>query len=257
MVRLNLRDGDFDTSGDRTDIDRFIDTVRASTLETDPFEHLIVDGAVQDDLLDALQAAYPDAAEMARVHDRMADARPTYSEQRFALSLPQPGDADLEGVAAPFRRLSGLLRAPAVIDTLIGRFRPTVTARTDDVAATAKIQAINIQVSIEVIYDRSGFSLAPHTDGFLKLVTGLIYLPEAGASEDLGTRIYAPIDPTARDLGNEFRSIHGMREVKCVPYRRNTMLLFARTDQSFHGVAPAPAGSERRLIQFSVLMRKR
>lgn len=254
MTRLNLKEGGVDQTGRPADLQRFAAALTQSALESAPYDHRIVADAFDEAFLDTLRAAYPDPDTMPRVHDRRAGQRQSYSKDRYAITIPQPGDPAYRDWAKPFQRLSGLLRSPQAVGGLLKAFWGTIGPRVAAIGAQEQVDLINVLMEVEIVLDRSGFSLNAHTDGQLKLLTGLIYLPLPGDDEDLGTRVFEPLDPALSDGGDRYLPLSAMRTVKTAPYRRNTMLLFARSDRSFHGVMPTPPGAERRLVQFSLAM---
>ena len=109
---------------------------------------------------------------------------------------------------------------------------------------------------MEVIYDHTGFNLAPHTDGQAKVVTGLLYFPYPGDPEHMGTHIYTARNPDALlpiHLSG-VKALTASEAVHCgyAPYRPNTMLLFARTERSFHGVPVSASVNARRVVQSAI-----
>lgn len=240
------------TDGNPADIARFLAALNAGSVFLEPFSHLQIDQPLSEDLLTTLLTDYPTPSSMKRVADRVPGR--AYSRERFSLSLPQHHDPALAELPASYRRLSGLLRAPATVNHMTRVFPNRVGAALERFKRYLNRDGFNLRVSIELIYDRSGFKLRPHTDGRLKLVTGLIYLAEPGDPVELGTRLYRPKDPNFKDSGISSFPLDYVEDVKLIPYIRNTMVLFARTDQSFHGVTPDDSGIARRLIQFSVTL---
>lgn len=93
----------------------------------------------------------------------------------------------------------------------------------------------NVKASSEdafLLRDSAGYKINPHTDTPAKAVTALFYLNDA----EEGTSLYRP-------KKNGFKSKEGGHlprkdfiKVDTVPFKAGTMLAFARTDESFHGV---------------------
>jgi len=251
-VRLNHPKSFAATDRNPADIERFLAVVTTEPVIRSPFNHLITTGAFSNAFLDALIDEYPGEDLMLKVADRMPSRR--YSDRRLSLSLPEPSDPELQRLPALYRRLSDLLRAPVVVNRLLRLFPNEVQATVQRLRPLLNSQSFDVRVAIEMNYDRTGFELRPHTDGRLKLVTGLLSLADPGDPEDLGTRLYQPKDPAFSDPGTKALNPRHFVEVGRVPYRRNTLLLFGRSDRSFHGVAPSDSGIGRRLIQFSIVL---
>lgn len=251
-MRLNQPTGFADFDGPADDIERFRAALNQGALQMEPFAHMVVTSPFREAYVQALLAEYPSEDGMGQVSGRIPGRR--YSDRRLSRILPQPDDDEIAGLPASQRQLSRILRAPHVVNHLVRVFPNRTRENLLRAARALETDTLNVKVSIELIHDRSGFELRPHTDGGIKLVTGLVYLAEPGDPESLGTRIYRPKDPEFADSGNGSFSTDEMDEVATIPYRRNTMLLFARTNRSFHGVAADSSGVARRLIQFSVML---
>lgn len=95
------------------------------------------------------------------------------------------------------------------------------------------------------VRDASGFALGPHTDTIKKLATMIFYLPQEYDTRTvtLGTSVYVPRDPAFTSDGGKHFPLPDFVRVKRVPYQPNTLFAFARTDNSFHGVEPAPGST--------------
>ncbi|MCA9010843.1 MAG: hypothetical protein KDB01_13925, partial [Planctomycetaceae bacterium] len=85
---------------------------------------------------------------------------------------------------------------------------------------------------VEVIADRKGFWLKPHTDIKEKLMSMLVYANVCGESESLGTDIYD----------------NDLQLVKTIPYRHNIAYLFAPADDTWHGLELKEIKRERRSL---------
>jgi hypothetical protein len=251
MVQINLPKKYAATDGRQDDIARLCRAMEAATVESAPFEHAVIQDVLSPEFLAEILAVYPSHDTMNQVSDRFPGRK--YDHRRLSQSLPDPGSPEMREVPAAFRRLSGLLCSPAFIKSALTLLHNPIKDAISYYAQFVRFPTMDIRVSIELILDRSGFALRPHTDGRFKLVTGLLYLAEPGNPEELGTRLYRPKDPNFRSDGSSSFTLDTFEEVKLVPYRRNQMLIFGRTDQSFHGVAATDSDVPRRLIQFSIM----
>jgi hypothetical protein len=110
------------------------------------------------------------------------------------------------------------------------------------------------RLTLQVIRDRGGYSLGPHTDVSVKLGTLLLYVPEiSGEFEGAGTVMFKHSDPAfSCPAGSRHYPFAGFHEAKSVPYKSNTAFLFARSARSFHGVKAVPPGRTRYVLQYSI-----
>ena len=210
-----------------------------------PFRHLILEDFLHPALYAALTVEDYGRGLIQRPHP--AHMTETAETQRHALQIHHPDDvADLG--APSLAQLWHTLTDSRLTELLIQKFA-------DEIAKRHGTQRLPTTFGIEVIEDRTGYALKPHTDALRKLVTVLVYLAEPGADESLGTAIYAMNDPKAfagsfPDGARFPREYLGL--AKTVPYRPNTALIFAPGAHSFHGVEAVAAGTARRVIQFQI-----
>lgn len=103
---------------------------------------------------------------------------------------------------------------------------------------------------ILLIRDLPGYQITPHTDTLSKVLTVLIYLPENEDSIDEGTSIFIPKIEGFKCNSGKHYSFDGFTEVFRAPFKPNSALVFARTDDSFHGVFPSK--STRNVLLYNI-----
>jgi hypothetical protein len=228
--------------------------LRAATVRPAPFAHALVGEFLPAPLFAALRDSFPSADDgMRSVHARRG-GDPIYSELRFAQALEPPNSPASEILAAPVRRVQRLLCSDRIVGSLLAMFETTCAGVLTAAARESGTPTVALSVSVELVYDRSGFELVPHTDGGRKLVTGLIYVAEPDDPEDLGTTLYEAVDPRIVSDGAAGVPRAKVRPVAQAPYRPNLLLCFGRTDRSFHGVEATTSDRPRRLVQFSIML---
>lgn len=192
--------------------------IASAIVHTEPFPHICESGFLS--ILDyGMLRAWFDAIPEREFHTlrELGRAGPKYSDRRRVVELPTAGTAPLaEAIAKKFHV-------------------PIPVAWKLDFLA---------------VRDAPGFELGPHTDTQKKLFTVLIYLAPDARRPDLGTAFYKPKDPALKCDGTVHHEREAFERVKIAPYAPNTLIAFARTDRSFHGVEPADV--ERRLLIFDV-----
>lgn len=101
--------------------------------------------------------------------------------------------------------------------------------------------------------DRAGYKIGPHTDTPAKAATMLVYLPSDLSLIDYGTSVYEPIKPGFEDPEGRHRSPDEFKEVWRAPFAPNSAFIFARTNNSFHGVSSFDVvGKERNILLYDI-----
>lgn len=191
-----------------------------------PYPHLYVESpfprAFYDRLLALLpeDACYQEIAATGRVSSGSYPARHVIDFQRRGLSRLPPSQAVF------WQALYDELTQPELLKLLFDKF---------DLHYHGPIRC-----SALLSRDRHGYAIGPHTDHVAKLITLLFYLPKDRRWSHLGTTLYRPVRPLADDERDQHHppGSEGFQALYTVPYRPNTLLAFARRDDSFHGVEP-------------------
>lgn len=100
-----------------------------------------------------------------------------------------------------------------------------------------------------LIRDKPEYKISPHTDIPSKTVSALFYLPTE-EKENAGTTIYKPKQKGFKCETGRHYDFKDFGKVKTMPFRPNSLFVFARTDESFHGVEQSEA--ERDVLLFNV-----
>ena len=258
---------------------RYQDILNGTTLESvrlrlmsvvrreDPFAHVWIDHL------------FPDA-----FYGMLADAWPPmecfWSDRPSRLDLvPKPeGTAPADARADHWDRLPACIRRVwdfFVIDVnrrVIGPFvhnvfAPEISARLalverahqDGVQAAAALRRpLRAQMNVGRLMERShGYKLKPHVDALAYLVTALYYFPQDGAeAEPFGTTLYRVNDELRLDdimRRGKTEYFHAadiaVEPAAQIPFVGNTLLAFANTGRSAHGLHIPQEGRGRRAFQ--------
>ncbi|MGH8910531.1 MAG: hypothetical protein ACRD0K_29565, partial [Egibacteraceae bacterium] len=103
-----------------------------------------------------------------------------------------------------------------------------------------------------LVSDHGGYALGPHTDSPSKVLNVLFYLPADESTMHAGTSLYEPIEAGRTCPGGPHYPAADFREVKRVPFKPNSALIFAKSDTSFHGVERFVGPGTRSLLLYSV-----
>jgi hypothetical protein len=105
---------------------------------------------------------------------------------------------------------------------------------------------------LRLVLDGENYSIGPHTDAKYKILSFLFYLPNVTTTEDLGTSIYLPNDPTFRCEGGPHYPHADFTEIYRAPFRANSLFAFFKTNFSFHGVNPITIPCRRDVLLWNL-----
>jgi hypothetical protein len=107
-----------------------------------------------------------------------------------------------------------------------------------------------------LVQDVTKYSLGPHTDTPRKVVTMLFYLPKDLSQSHLGTSIYLPKQQGFTCEGRAHHSFDRFMRLHTMPFLPNSLFVFCKTNNSFHGVEPVSDPDVRRwLLLFDIFAR--
>jgi hypothetical protein len=212
----------------------------ASPLDMHPFPHVMVEGALPDDIYDAMLAEDPFRRTEGKPwvteenSAKLKTGTPYYLRKQILLAeaaalLPEPWDAVYEALCGD-RWLGRLAqtRFPEYFDIRFGLV-PDLFDRLECSAFLQKHDA--------------GYSIGPHTDIPRRVATCILSLAPRGVHmASCGTLLCRPDDPFVRCWGNGHYSMADFRVVRIAPYAPNRLLLFYKARHSFHAVAQLPEG---------------
>jgi hypothetical protein len=108
-----------------------------------------------------------------------------------------------------------------------------------------------------LVEDVTNYKLGPHTDSPRKVITVLFYLPPDLSQAHMGTSIYLPKDPSFTCPGGPHYPHEGFLRLHTNPFVPNSMFVFLKTDNSFHGVEPVlDADTRRWLLLYDIFVRE-
>jgi len=221
------------------DVGRFLYAIHNASMRRWPYRHFVATEVLDPALVEELRAL-----DLSCLMDRLKDRRGTdINANRYSLSLIPGPTVDLP---PPVIRLGQLFEAAPVAHALFAVFRDVIEQRMRLVEGGGRLRR-----SLDLIEDRTGYSLPPHTDQQTKLVTLILYFDDA----PVGTSIYTPRQ--GFNINGAPTSAHYARRaftrVATAPHRAGNALCFAPSQGSFHGVEPVEPGARRYLAQFHLI----
>ncbi|MDA7433682.1 hypothetical protein N8458_00680 [Synechococcus sp. AH-601-P18] len=107
---------------------------------------------------------------------------------------------------------------------------------------------------VMLVNDQTGFSIGPHTDNPRRLLSLLFYLPESNNLSETGTSLYTPKEPGTICEKGIHHPFTLFNKSITLPFNKNSLLIFGRSNNSFHGVEPINLNtqSERKLLIYNI-----
>jgi hypothetical protein len=222
--------------------------IASAPLVADPYEHVVVEHLLPDDVYDLLRRAIP-PAEFFDDHDRIKQNLTFPMEYGPTLTARVWGYFD-DVIARTMIR-------PAVLEKFHGPLQ-THFATVFGAAFVDRANALPQAASGgRLMLRRPGYHLDPHRDPKRSMLTCLMYLARDGDGEQYGTQIFRVDGDSEADYKQTYypEQAGGKCElVTVVPYRPNTMLVFLNSRGAHGADIPAgePADLERYTYQFYV-----
>jgi hypothetical protein len=207
--------------------------VANAPINTYPYPHFFVQDVFPADFYAKLQSMLPDReSSMKPLPEVRAIGGDGYRE-RFVLVLGgEHMDTLTEEQREFWMELRGMLVGGAFGQMLLDRFNPVLKQR----FGGKKVG----------FYDEA--MLVQDTDAGRKVVTLLFYLPRDESQRNLGTSIYLPKDRQFRCPGGPHYKREDFDRMWTMPFLPNSLFVFCKTDNSFHGVEPVTDPDTRRWL---------
>lgn len=236
--------------------DTISDKISKSKLETFPWVYKFIENIFPEELYDKIINNLPSKEFYHSRVDIDKNAKSiNYNSERYVFPI---NDENLKLLLPEERKLWSnlfkLITSKGFIDSVLNTFKDSINFRLKNLSPIEKekIGTKNFQIfpKAEIVKDLKKYHLGAHTDNFNKLITFLFYLPKDNSIEKLGTTIYKSkikIDPsnTAKHQSIEDTK-KNFEKIKTCKFIPNSLLIFPRTNESFHGVEEINEDSRER-----------
>ena len=224
--------------------------VAAAPLLTDPYEHIVVEQVLPDDVYDVLVRAIPPAV--------FFDDRDLFKQ---TLAFPLEPELTPTLTAVAWRYMDEVIAGQVIRVAVLEKFHEPLRRHfTSMFGAEFLDRANSLPQSTHggrLMLGRAGYHLGPHRDPKRAMLTCLMYLAREGDNEAYGTQIFRVRDDREAEYKQTYYPEEEGRQcelVKVVPFRRNTMLVNLNS-RGAHGATIPPdaaADLERYAYQFYV-----
>ncbi|MDH5693433.1 MAG: hypothetical protein OEZ47_10050, partial [Gammaproteobacteria bacterium] len=223
-----------------------LEKIQNTKIETDPFPHLVVDKLFPDDYYKELLRKFPSKDQMIPISET-ARTGSAYSNRLVTL-FEKEHFKRLDIAKREFwRELGAWLYHEEFMQGVLDVFWPFIKDRVEEVSKLTGVSRISGDALI--VNDQFGYGIGPHTDMLRRLITFLFYLPPDDQFRRHGTSIYVPVEKGFESDGTRHFERGLFKQRALVEFVPNRLLLFVRTNNSFHGVEKIEqAGIDRPLL---------
>lgn len=206
-----------------TPLEHFIERLRRTQVDSDPFPHYFVEHVFPDDYYRELLRHLPPNDVYENLYE-VTDLKLDHFRHRDQRDMDHGWTDKLRGEQRVFwssfnQWFMGEELARAVMQSFA-------------------LEMPAVLVESQFIRHRAGYFLGPHSDLYTKLVVLLLYLAPDNKAEHLGTSLYRPKRAGFSCPDSKHYPFEDFIRVKTLPYRPNSLLAFVRSDISFHGLEP-------------------
>ncbi len=215
-----------------------------------PHRHIFSRPVFSDPFYVALRAHLPPADAYTPLGATGKAAAEDYG-MRAGFLLDAPHKARVSPALAAFwQALFDQVLDAEFAETLVAHFHDQIAAR---LAAEGSPWPTEIKRDLLLVRDSSSDGVKIHTSDPKNLLTLLFYLPEDDRYAECGTSLYLPKARAFRCWGGPHYPFAAFDRVWTAPFLPNSLFLFVKTNDSFHGVAPIQiAGLRRDLMLFYI-----
>jgi len=225
-----------------------IQRITDAPTERDPFPHCIIDNIFPDEFYHSLLEHWP-AANLFGSQATTGRVTSGAYKERMVFEFAPERLARLDDPRREFwRQVLHMLLDFGLNRSILDKFH-------DDIATRFFPQEIPTEAvgDLCLVSDRIGYALGPHTDAPSRLVSLLFYLPADSRLKHRGTSLYRPIVANFRSDDGRHHPFHLFHRIRTVDFVPNRLLLFPKTDRSFHGVERIEdLGTDRRLLLYNI-----
>lgn len=223
-----------------------IDRISKANIISDPYPHFYVDEVFPESFYQEILSNLPDTSSYLRM-GQTGKVDPRTYQERFVLPLTQPELNQLSITEFFFwSKFSLAINSDPWISMLMNKFDAPIKNRFQKHFENVKFSSF-----AELVRDKSNYSIGPHTDHPIRVITLLFYFPRTSDQSHLGTSVYRPKDPSFSCEGFSHYPFEGFDKIHTAPFTPNSVFGFFKSEHSFHGVEPIQDKNvERNLMNY-------
>ena len=246
-------------------IAQLVQNISNEKIVNEPFDHKFIENVFPKEFYLDLIENIPNKNFYTPINEGKT-VNPTYADERFIFNYTEKKDIEkLEDKQKIFfKNLQTILFSPKFFDSITSMFKQTLDNRllnlNEDEKKLIDFPNLKFNFRTALIKDITKYSLGAHTDSFLKFITFLFYIPTNDDLKNNGTSLYKPLkDIKSTNHFSLQQTNENFLKVKTCSFVPNSVLIFPRTNKSFHGVEEVNILQKERnllLLNYSLVEKK-
>jgi hypothetical protein len=205
-------------------------SICGARVESLPFPHAFVRDVFPSSYYNLMRRNFPDPRQL--IPNTQA-GRGTNLHARFVFELKPNYLNTLADAQRKFwSEFAHWILGERLRQCILDRFNESVERR------FGSLEHIEFWSDAVLVEDQTTHSMGPHTDHPRKVVSLLFYLPADESQAHLGTSIYKPKDGAFVCSGLAHHALENFDRVATFRFVPNSLLMFIKSNNSFHGVEP-------------------
>jgi FkbM family methyltransferase len=215
-------------------LQHILEKVTTTPVTTEPYPYVVIDDIFPTDYYQKIIELLPHADQMIPLGDT-GRVTPGSYEQRLVTLFTEEHFSRMNSEQQAFwRDMASWLYSEKFLSAIVDKFKPwcsNLLSRKQDQKGS-----IDVRSDALIVNDQTRYEIGPHTDAPHRLISFLFYLPQDDSQKHLGTSIYTHKDPSFTCPGGPHYKFEYFNKLKTVEFLPNRLLMFVRTNKSFHGV---------------------
>ncbi|PHN33671.1 hypothetical protein AO242_23700 [Pseudomonas sp. ICMP 561] len=208
--------------------------IKNAKLVSAPFPHIYVERVLPDNFYAELLVKLPP-------DDDYNIYPPPYEQRHFIQLSPSRTEKLTSAVSQFWKDFEAWIHSQEFLEVLVEKFGKHLQVNykyreKDLIKNSVSDECVRVSPRSLLVRDYQNFALGPHTDSESKFIVGAFYFPKDDSLRDFGTSIYTPKDLKLTSWSSPHMNHEDFNLVKTFENRPNTMLVFMKTDHSWHGV---------------------
>ncbi len=226
-----------------TELQHISRSISNSDLCKNPFEHLYIKNFFSDIFYKKFLQFLPDKENYIQINKTKSVSR-DYPDERYIFNItPESFKIFDNEQKLFFGEVVNSLMSKDFFDAVVNKFGNN----------EFKVKPEDLNIRMALVKDYTNYNLGAHTDSADKFMTFLFYLPGDDSHKHIGTSLYQLKKTANKNIAysnhySEHETKELFEEKKLAEFLPNSVLIFPRTDFSYHGVSSINVGSYERNV---------